>query len=358
MGPMQYVTANGDPELRADTRPDEQLGFTLRTVIQVLATGVCYYLATRTAWLLTFPNSKVSLFFPPHAVLVAILLLVPTRHWWAYTLAAASSHFFATQQADWPTLYALQCEAFDAAKYLLTAAGIRTFIESPFHLISLREALTFVAVAVIVVPLGTAFWGAAFTVSYGFGVRYWAEWRNLSISNGVTTIVLVPAILIGVHWLLRKQLNAAPGRVVEACILGAGILAVGYVAFNQEPAGPYSSPTLLYSPVPLLIWAVLRFGLGGVSASMLLITMLAIWGTMHGRGPFLTQTPSENALDLQLFLLMVATPLMLLAVAIDDERRSTEALRVSEERMSLAVESAQLALWDWDVANDRVWITD
>ena len=48
----------------------------------------------------------------------------------------------------------------------------------------------------------------------------------------------------------------------------------------------------------------------------------------------------------------------MLAVAIDDERRSKEALRVSEERMSLAVESAQLALWDWDVANDRVWMTE
>jgi PAS domain-containing protein len=80
---------------------------------------------------------------------------------------------------------------------------------------------------------------------------------------------------------------------------------------------------------------------------------MAIWGTMHGRGPFLTQTPAENALALQLFLLMLATPLMLLAVAIDDERQSKEALCVSEERMNLAVESAQLALWDWDMANDR-----
>ena len=124
------------------------------------------------------------------------------------------------------------------------------------------------------------------------------------------------------------------------------------------PAGPDTSPALLYAPVPLLIWAALRFGLGGISASTLVITILAIWGTMQGRGPFLTQTPSENALALQLFLLMVATPLMLLAVAIDDERRSKEALRDSEERMSLAVESAQLALWDWDVTNDRVWMTD
>ena len=320
--------------------------------------AACYYLATRTAWVLTFPDSKVSLFFPPHAVLVSILLLVPTRHWWAYTLAAACSHFFATQQAHWPPLYALQCEAFDAVKNVLTAAGIRMFIKSPFHRITLREAIIFVLIAVVIVPFGTAFWGAAFTVSNGFGTHYWVEWRNLGISNGVTAIVLVPVILIGVHQLFTKGFKAAPRRILEACFLAVGILAVGYVAFDRSPAGPDTSPALLYAPVPLLIWAALRFGLGGISASMLVITILAIWGTMQGRGPFLTQTPAENALALQLFLLMAATPLMLLAVAIDDERRSKEALRVSEERMSLAVESAQLALWDWDVANDRVWMTD
>ena len=352
------ATANGDLAFRADPRPNEQPGFSLGTVFRILATGACYYLATRTAWVLTFPDSKVSLFFPPHAVLVSILLLVPTRHWWAYTLAAAGSHYFATQQADWPPLYALHCEVFDAVKYVLTAAGIRMFIKSPFHRISLREAVIFVLIAVIIVPVGTAFWGAAFTVSNGFGTHYWVEWRNLSISNGVTAIVLVPVILIGVHQLFVERFTASPRRILEACLLAVGILAVGWVAFNRAYAGTHPWPALLYAPVPLLIWAALRFGLGGMTASMLIITIMAIWGTMQGRGPFLTQTPSENALALQLFLLVVATPLLLLAVAIDDERRSKEALRVNEARMSLAVESAQLVLWEWDVANDRVWITD
>src|SRR6185503_6129934 len=58
-------------------------GAFLRTVCGVVASAICYYLATRIAWVLCFPESKVSLFFPPHAVLVSILLLVPTRHWWA-----------------------------------------------------------------------------------------------------------------------------------------------------------------------------------------------------------------------------------------------------------------------------------
>ncbi len=350
--------ANGELGGHAVVQLGEQQGFSLRTVLWILASSACYYLATQTAWVLTFPDSKVSLFFPPHAVLVAILLLVPSRQWWAYVLAAAGSHYFATQQADWPPLYALQCEAFDAVKNVLAAAGIRIFVKSPFSRITLREATFFVVIAGVIVPFGTAFWGAVFTVSYNFGTDYWVEWRNLGVSNAVTAIVLVPAILLGVDFFRAKRINPAPRRIIEAIFLAAGIVAVGYVVFDRLPAGPDTSPALLYAPVPLLVWAALRFGLGGISASMLVISMLAVWGTMQGRGPFLEQTAAENALALQLFLLVAATPLMLLAVAIGDERRSKEALRQSEERMSLAAESAQLALWDWDLASDQVWIED
>jgi integral membrane sensor domain MASE1 len=253
-------------------------------VFRILAAGACYYVATRIAWVLTFPDSKVSLFFPPHAVLVCILLLVPTRHWWAYALAAAASHYFATQQAHWPPLYALHAEVFDLVQNVSTAAGIRLFIKSPFHRITLREAVVFVLIAVVIVPFGTAFWGAWLTVFHGFGTQYWVEWRNLGISNGVTAIVLVPVILIGVHEFFIKRSTASPARILEACALVAGILAVGLVAFNRSPAGPDTSPALLYAPVPLITWAALRFGLGGMSASMLIITILAIWGTMQVTG--------------------------------------------------------------------------
>src|SRR5688572_33058310 len=129
----------------------------LRTVCYVLASSVGYYVATQIAWALTFPDSKVSLFFPPQAVLLSVLLLVPTRHWWAYVLAAASAHFLATQQAGWPGLYALTAEAFDAVKCVSAAAGIRILIRSPLKAITLRDATLFVLIAVVLVPFGTAF---------------------------------------------------------------------------------------------------------------------------------------------------------------------------------------------------------
>jgi PAS domain S-box-containing protein len=356
--PNQSLTsAVGDSQSSTSSLTGQGSGFPLRTLVWILVGAASYYLATQLAWSLTFPESDVSLFFPPHAIMVSILLLVPARQWWAFILAAAASHLIATQQAGWPPLLALQSEAFDAVKYVLTAAGIRLFAKSPFHFISLREAILFVLIAVIVVPFVLAFWGAADTARDASATSYWTEWLMLGISNGVTTIVMVPVILIGVHWLSRKK-PIVWRRLPEAVCIAAGILFVGWLSFVRLSTGLGSSPALLYSSIPLLIWAALRFGPGGACASMLLVTTTAIWGTMHGHGPFLAQSPTQNAIALQLFLMFAAGPLLLLAVAIEDERRSTAAMRISEERMNLTAESAQLAMWDWDLTTGKVLIQD
>ena len=316
-----------------------------RIVLQVFLTGVAYYVATEIAWALCFPNSKVSLLFPPHAVLVVILLLVPMRHWWAYTLATILAHFVATQQAHWPVLYALHCEAFDAVQNVLVAAGIRFFIKSPLKRITLRDAMVFVLIAVIIVPFGTAFWGAAFTISNGFGTDYWVEWRNLGISNGVTAVVLVPALLLVAERLSRRGSRTKTARLLEGSLLALGIMIVGAYVFAIVPAGPDTSPALLYAPIPLLIWAALRFGLGGISAAMLVVTFEAIWGAMHGRGPFLLQSPAENALALQMFLMVTGTPLMFLSVLLEDEKRSQQSLGESEGRFQTMADAAPVLIW-------------
>jgi PAS domain S-box-containing protein len=344
----------------ADAGPGRSSAWrSFRTAGLVVAAAGCYYFATQIAWMLCFPDSKVSLFFPPHAVLIAVLLLVPTRQWWLYVLAAAGAHFLATQQAHWPTVYALNCEAFDALQNVGAAAGIRWLIKSPIKAITLRDAVAFVLVAVVLVPFGSAFWGAAFTVAYGFGTSYWIEWRNLGVSNAVTAVVLVPAFLLLAHHLFARRPSApSRRRVLEAALVVGCTAALGHYVFDRTSAGPNTSPALLYTPIPLLIWAALRFGLGGISVSMLIVTFLAIWGTMRGHGPFLAQTPAENATALQLFILVTAAPLMLLAVLIEEEKRSKDALRQSANLMGLAAEAGNLAMWVWDVSGNDVWMTE
>jgi PAS domain S-box-containing protein len=329
----------------AGARRDERIKAFGRTVLWVLVSGACYYLATQLAWELCISHTKVSLLFPPHAVLVSVLLLVPTRHWWAFTLAAIGGHLLAAYQAHWPLSFALHSEAFDAVQNVSVAAGLRLFIKSPINALTLRDAIVFVLVAVVVVPFGTAFWGAALTLSYHFGTHYWVEWRKLGISNGVTATVLVPVILLGVHHLSARRFKATPAQLLEAGLLGVGILVVGTFVFVDLPIGPDTPPALLYAPIPFLIWAALRFGLGGASVAMLVITFQAIGGAMRGHGPFFEQTPAENAVALQTFLLATALPLLFLAVVTAEEKRSRASMHESEARFSNMANTAPVMIW-------------
>ena len=57
------------------------------------------------------------------------------------------------------------------------------------------------------------------------------------------------------------------------------------------------------------------------------IACLSIWNAVHGRGPFTEQSPAENMLTLQLFLIVVAVSLLVLAILIQERQRTEEALR-------------------------------
>src|SRR5450432_3087390 len=66
-----------EPKGSIDAQTERSVSFG-RTALWVLICGAYYYLSTQNVWALCFPDSKVSLFFPPHAILVSVLLLIIT----------------------------------------------------------------------------------------------------------------------------------------------------------------------------------------------------------------------------------------------------------------------------------------
>jgi signal transduction histidine kinase len=59
---------------------------------------------------------------------------------------------------------------------------------------------------------------------------------------------------------------------------------------------------------------------------MIVIAFLAIWGAVHGRGPFVGPDPLRDVLSLQLFLIFAATPFIFLAVLAEEREEAQEAL--------------------------------
>ena len=64
---------------------------------------------------------------------------------------------------------------------------------------------------------------------------------------------------------------------------------------------------------------------------------------------FIAYSPEENALAIQLFLILISMPLMLLAAVMQELGRSQEKARRNEDRLTMALGAAQMGTWDWDI---------
>jgi two-component system sensor kinase FixL len=356
----QLATSNGLAGVgsgpRAEARRDHFFEWRVGGVALLVA--LAYYLGARIGFALTFQPHPISVLWPPNSILLASLLLTPVRIWWLILLAAFPAHLAVQLQSNVPPAMILSWFISNSCEAIIGAGCVRYFIGRPVQLDRLRSVGIFCFFAGFVGPFVSSFLDAAFVALNHFGNdNYWQLWRIRFSSNVLAALTLVPFIITwsakGIGWLGRIR----RARFLEGAVLLLALLSVNTIVFYRV-VGPAPDSGLLYLPVPFLIWAAVRFGTRGVSAAICTVTFLAIWSAGHGYGPFSTRSAEENALSIQVFLIVTSVPLLLLAGVIEERRKDAITLRERDERISLAAESANLAFWSIDFERGESWMSD
>src|SRR5215831_7519648 len=303
------------------------LSFSWHKVILVCFVGILSYSAAKLGGtLIVGPRAEWPLWFG-NAFLVSILLLVPRTMWPVLIATAFSASFLYNVQAGLTVRLSALLVLSDTVEVLAAALCLSYAFGGVPRLNNVRALAKFSLFGVILPP----FIGA-FCVALSANRNYWMSWRVYFFSEAIVYLTLVPAIL---GWFRKGSAPRQKSRsyYLEAAALIAGLLAFGYVTFDAP--WRYSSQALLYSLVPFMLWSALRFGTTGVSASAIVIAVLALWGAAHGRGPFIESQLLNNVLSLQLFLFFTAAPFMVLAAVVEENRQASEQkLRASEERLA------------------------
>ena len=319
-------------------------GWTRGRVLRVmLIVGIAYYVGARLGLALTMRTQPVSTLWPPNAILLAALLLTPRRIWPFVLLGALPAHLLVELTSDIPLSMVLSWFVSNSSEALIGAALMRVVDRSP-RLDSLRRAANFLLLGVFFAAFASSFLDAAFVAWNRFGTEgYWAVWRARFLSNVLASLALVPVIVHAASARLDRIREIAPRRWVEGALLTLGLLAVCVVVFVGEEM-PVTAVALLYAPLPFLLWAAVRFGPGGSSAALLVLSLFAVWAAINGHRPFDATSAHENALLLQLFLIVTYIPVLTLSALMTERRRVEQALRRSEERFAVAFRSSPDAL--------------
>lgn len=260
----------------------------------------------------------------PDAMLLCCLLFTPARWWWVYVTVSFGVRFYFGTHSGLPTWQVIANYPNDWLKALISVYVIRRFTRAPFRLDNLQQFVVFFCVAVVASPAMSAVGGGL--VRHAVGQPFWDVWYRWFLSCALVALVVTPAL---VHWIAtRPPLGGArPRRYVEFLLLAGGLALASYAAFGRPADGSVFSLAVLYAPIPFLIWAAARWGPIGASTGTAVVGILAMLSTRHGRGPFLADSPADNVVGMQLFLVFVALPMLLLAILITERRRAEETLR-------------------------------
>jgi signal transduction histidine kinase len=256
------------------------------------------------------------------------MLLVPRRNWLVLIPAGLVGAAIENLQLGF-TLGAIGLFFFaNTIEFLIIGLGLGYSFDGVPRLDSLKALAKYFFFAAFLGPLVAAFIGAS--ASSG---SYLVNWRIWFVSDVLSFLTITPAILSWAgagHFRIHRSVRSA----VEAAALLVSLAILGYLVL-LAPWKTLSSA--LYSLVPLLLWAALRFGSLGVNTSMIVISFLSIWGAMNGHGPFTGPDPIRNVLSLQVFLIFAATPFMALAAVVEERAGA----RLVEKELSRRLISAQ-----------------
>ncbi len=329
-----------------------------RPLLAAVLTSIGYFFGARLGFALTFHDHPVSTLWPPNSILLAALLLTPYRWWWFIVLAVFPAHLLVELDSGVPTAMVLCWFVSNICEALIGALIIRRFSDAPLRIDSIRRVAVFFAAA-LTAPFLSSFLDAGFVVLNSFGNQtYWKLWRLRFLSNVLAELTIVPMILVWQRYKASSLTQITFWRGVEIAALITTLLMVGFGVFFWHWTSTAPSPALLYLPLPLLLWAAVRFGPRGVNTLLAIVAFLAIWSAVHGRGPFVAPTEEENALAIQLFMTVIAVPLMFLAAVLSELNRSQRKASENADQLSLALGAAQMGLWDWHIVSGSTTWSD
>jgi PAS domain S-box-containing protein len=308
-----------------------------RSQIIVLACFVAAlsYSAAKVGGALMLRPQMVWPLWPGCALLVAVLLLVPRKVWPIMIAAGLAGFVLYDLQIGLPIRSIILLILADTVEILIASLGISYSVEGVPRLNSLNALSNYLFFAVILAPIS-----AALVSAFSFGGGYWVSWRINCFTEALALLTLTPAV---VSWVSAGSAWTQKSRAYyfEAGSLIAMLVLLGYITFATSKG---SSPVLLYSLVPFLLWSALRFGSMGISTSMVVVSCLSIWGTINGRGPFTGPDPLKDVFSLQVFLLFAASPFMVLAALVEEREHAEQALKSSEEKFAKAFRQSPMVL--------------
>lgn len=297
------------------TRPSPALRVAFTLVLPLL---IGCLLGQLLPTLAQMPGFRLHVLWIPGPLLMGWLLFTPRPQWRTCLLAAAAGAVLASALVPFVALNGLMAGAGEIVLVAAAAWLLLRWRGTGPPLEGYRDIALFVVLGGIALPVCVAWWQMLVFPDAPRGLAPGVLLTRLLCSS-VSYLLIVPVVVNIARVLQSPERRAGwRWRTVAIAMLLLGALGV---IWGMDWADGVMTPLLVLAPIPLLIWALIVFGVSGASVCMLLVAVLAMQLSMAGVGPFAFWTPERNLITAQVWTLGTSCALLFLG-ALSEQKLS------------------------------------
>jgi signal transduction histidine kinase/ActR/RegA family two-component response regulator len=300
------------------------------TLLLIGIVAAVYFIAGKLGLKLAFLNASASAVWPPSGIALAVLLLLGYRVWPAIFLGAFLVNY--STAGSVPT--SLGIAAGNTLESLVGAWLVYRFAGGPRVFDRAQGVFKFALAAGLSTLISPTLGLTSLALGgYADWTRYGEVWMTWWLGDFAGDLVIAPLVLL---WGIQPRWHFDRETTGEVTALFVLLVVLAETVFGGWfPIFARNYP-IAFICGPIIIWIAFRFTQRETATGIFILGAIALWGTLHGYGPFVMENGNQSLLVLQGWAAVLTLTSMTLAAAMA-ERRRAEA--VIEEQKS-AVEAA------------------
>jgi signal transduction histidine kinase len=318
-----------------------------RRLAEPFVVAVLYLLTGVVGLSLALPHGAVSPVWPPAGIAFAAVLLRGNRVWPGIWCGSFLINLWVVTHANHPLslvtiIMASGVAAGSTLQALLGLRLIRWSVGPGSPLDRAQDVFRFVGISALSCTIAASVGVTSLCLgSVSPWTEFVYEWWTWWLGDSVGVMVVAPLLLT---WETRSHTPWKLTRVVESLVVLVLLVSLGQVVFGEWLRAGIGRYSLTFTLIPFIVWAAFRFGQRGVATVCLVLSGIAIAGTIHGFGPFARETLNESLLLLQTFMAITTVTGLVLAAVLTERERIEQALQQANRELADRVQERTAAL--------------
>jgi signal transduction histidine kinase/CheY-like chemotaxis protein len=289
-----------------------------------------YFVVGKFGLMLASLHASASPVWPGAGIALASILLLGYRVWPGIFIGAFLVNV--TNAGDIGTSIGIatgnMLEALAGAWLVIRFARGKNFCGRPQDVFKFALAA---AISTVISPL----FGVTSLALAGFAdwAHYGAIWLTWWLGDATGDLVFTPLLVL---WSVGSQRLWTKKEATEVGVLFLLLVLLSSVVFGGWLEISSRNYPITFICGPIVIWTAFRFRPLETATGIFILSVIAVWGTLRGFGPFVRETENQSLIALQLWIAVLTITAMALSAGMAERRRVEKELQQQKSMVEAA----------------------